>query len=92
MRIEDVCTYLNNQLVTRPEFMVSVVRTMWSLDAGDIPDDIEVYQTTIGTTVTNIIGVWNGLYSQTGMRINLVMQDGLYQFRPEVINIENPEK
>lgn len=78
--IEEVCTFLNRNLIERSETFNAVLRTLWHLDPNDVPDDIEVYAATSGSHVTDLIGILNGLFCKTGKRIVSVQVNENIQF------------
>ncbi|AXG66563.1 hypothetical protein JA33_160 [Dickeya phage vB_DsoM_JA33] len=78
--IEDVCTFLNRNLVERSETFNAVLRTLWHLNPNDIPDDIEVYAATSGSHVTDLVGILNGLFCKSGKRIASVRVNNQIQF------------
>ena len=87
---EDVCTFLNEQLMLRPEFMIAAFRTCWQLNPGDIPHDIEVQSTSSGCPVADLMGLLNGMLKPTGFRIQAVNIHGSVQFITEKTDEEMP--
>ncbi|QYW03137.1 hypothetical protein pEaSNUABM14_00177 [Erwinia phage pEa_SNUABM_14] len=87
---EDVCSFLNKQLVERPSFMGAALRTAWQLNPGDIPDDIFVHQIAPNCHSADLLGVLNGLLMQTGQQLKAVNIEGILQFVLEDKNEDLP--
>ncbi|WOL24411.1 hypothetical protein fHeYen902_065c [Yersinia phage fHe-Yen9-02] len=85
---EQICEFLNRQSVERPAFLTSVLRTFWLLDFGDIPDDIDVFQTSAGCPVADILGLLNGMLHESKQRIIAVNIKDTVQFIVENKNEE----
>lgn len=78
--IEEVCEFLNRNLVERSETFNAVLRTLWHLAPNDVPEDIEVYAATSGSHVMDLIGIFNGLFCKSGKRIVSVRVNDQIQF------------
>lgn len=87
---EDVCTFLNMHMIQRPGFMLAALRTCWQLNPGDVPDDIEVLDTSSGCPVATLEGLINGMLSTTGYRIKAVNIEDKIQFITEKNDEEMP--
>lgn len=80
IEIEEVCNFLNRNLIERPETFNAVLRTLWHLNPNDVPDDIEVYAATSGSHVTDLVGILNALFCKSGKRISSVRVNNQIQF------------
>jgi len=78
--IEEVCEFINRNLVERSETFNAVLRTLWHLNPNDVPEDIEVYAATSGSHVTDFIGIINGLFCKSNKRIVSVRVNDQIQF------------